>query len=719
MDIARYQGAHLRGICHRPALSSGELLVTFPADPNETLAMSQLPPLPAPLVAPERNLVEFTVKAFVLGALLSMLLAAANAYIGLLVGLTVSASIPAAAASMGLLRLFRRSTILENNMVQTAASAGESLVAGIIFTIPALVMMNAWAGYEYGPMVAIAVLGGVLGVAFTVPLRRALIVEARLKFPEGVATAEVLKTGGIETDRSRPSGHADDSARRSFGMLLQAAGLGVLFKLLESGVGLLAGGVATTRAWLGGSYLFTGGITLSPALVGVGYIVGLNIAMLVFLGGMIGTLIGVPLNWAFNSEAILTAVGMNPNTDWSQISSSQWGTLAGQAWQDCRRIGVGAMMVGGVWSLVSLLGPLSAGIKASLAAYKASGNGGGSILRTEFDTPITYVAAVAALAVVPVFFVFYLALGDYPEKVMIASVMTVLMLVFGFIFASVAGYMAGLVGSSNNPISGVTIATVIVSALILLQLMGNEGMAATLGPIAVIYLAGLICSAAAIAGDNMQDLKCGHVLGATPWRQQVFQVVGVVAAALVIPFVLGVLDQGYGIGRPSPINPDAQPLAAPQAGLMQALASGIFGAGIEWNFIFMGFALAVALIILDKIQEKRGSEFRFPVLAVAVGVYLPLGLSVPIFVGGLVAHIVARKSRNLPKEKRSAGQGNGLLIASGLITGEALMGVLVAVVAAFVMPLPLVGSFGLAALLGSTAMVLIVIYQYRRSVIRD
>ncbi len=680
--------------------------------------MSQMPPLPAPLVAPERRLVEFTFKAFVLGAVLSMLLAAANAYIGLLVGLTVSASIPAAAASMGVLRLFRRSTVLENNMVQTAASAGESLVAGIIFTIPALVMMNAWSGYEYGPMVAIAVLGGILGVAFTVPLRRALIVEARLKFPEGVATAEVLKTGGVETDRDHPEYRPDDSARRSFGLLLQAAGLGAVFKLLESGIGLLAGGVAATRAWLGGNYFFTGDVTLSPALAGVGYIVGLNIAVLVFLGGAIGTLIGVPLNWAFNSEAILAATGIDPATDWSTLSASQWGALAGQSWQDCRRIGVGAMMVGGVWSLISLLGPLVSGVKASLAAYRSAGAGGSGLLRTEYDTPINYVVLVALLAVLPLFGVFYFALGDYPDRVLIASVMTVLMLIFGFIFASVAGYMAGLVGSSNNPISGVTIATVIVSALLLLQLMGSDGVAATLGPIAVIYLAGLICSAASIAGDNMQDLKCGHILGATPWRQQVFQVVGVIAAAMVIPFVLGVLDQGYGIGRPSPINPDAQPLAAPQAGLMQALATGIFGGGIEWNFIFMGFGLAVVLIVLDKIQEKRGSSFRFPVLAVAVGVYLPLGLSVPILIGGLLAHRVAQKARHLPEEQRIAGQGKGLLIASGLITGEALMGVLVAIVAAFVMPLPLLNGFAFAGTLGSAAMVLLIVYQYRGSLIR-
>lgn len=670
--------------------------------------------LPPPLVAAEQNLTELTLKALLLGAVLSMLLAAANAYIGLLVGLTVSASIPAAAVSMGVLRLFRRSTILENNMVQTSASAGEALVAGIIFTIPALVMMKAWAGYEYWPMVAIAVVGGIMGVAFTVPLRRALIVEAKLKFPEGVATAEVLKTGPVETNKDDPSHVADSQSNRGFKTLLVAAGLGATFKLLESGLGLFANSVATVKAWFGGSYLFMGNVTLSPALVGVGYIVGLNIAALVFIGGVIGTVIGVPLNWMFNHEAIMLAVGIDPATSWEQLTSQQWGALAGQAWQNCRRIGVGAMMIGGVWSLVSLAKPLLDGVKASLSAYRATRSGEGqAVLRTEFDTPINYVAMVVLAGVVPVYMIFYLALGDYPDKITIASVMTILMLVFGFVFSSVAGYMAGLVGSSNNPISGVTIATVIVSALILLQLMGNEGPAATLGPIAVIYLAGLICSSAAIAGDNMQDLKCGHVLGATPWRQQLFQVVGVVSAAFVIPFVLQVLDAGYGIGRPSPINPSAAALAAPQAGLMQALASGIFGAGIEWNFIFMGFALAIALIILDKIQEQRGSAFRFPVLAVAVGIYLPLGLSVPIFVGGLMAHIIKSRSASLEPERRQNRENTGLLLASGLITGEALMGVAVAMVAAFVMALPVMTSFAFAAILGSVVMLGFVIYLYR------
>lgn len=668
--------------------------------------------LPPPVVPADRSIAEITVKALILGAFLSMILAAANAYIGLLVGLTVSASIPAAAASMGILRLFRRSTILENNMVQTAASAGESLVAGIIFTIPALVMMKAWSGYEYGPMVAIAIVGGILGVAFTVPLRRALIVEAKLAFPEGQATAEVLKTGGIERDRdSDANADADTGFRR----LLQAAGIGAVFKFAESGAGLLAGNVATTQTWLAGKYLFMGNITISPALIGVGYIVGLNIATLVFIGGVIGTLIGVPLNWAFNHDAIMTAAGIDPATAWSLLDANQWGALAGQSWQDCRRIGVGAMMVGGLWSLISLARPLVDGVRSSMQAYRSSRAGGAAAARTEFDTPINYVFIVVIVSIVPLFLIFNFALAEYPERLMISAVMTALMLVFGFIFSSVAGYMAGLVGSSNNPISGVTIATVIVSALILLQLMGNDGIAARLGPIAVMYLAGLICSAAAIAGDNLQDLKCGHVVGATPWRQQLFQIVGVIAAAVVIPLILQLLDNQYGIGRPSP-NPNAIPnsvLAAPQAGLMQALASGIFGAGIKWNFIVMGFALAIVLIVLDKIQEKRGASFRLPVLAVAVGIYLPLGLSVPIFIGGVISWQIKRRSAELDKMQLTRRESLGLLVASGLITGEALMGVLVALLAGAGVALPLMAGFGFAPMLALLGFGAVIVYLYR------
>ncbi|MEZ5331008.1 MAG: oligopeptide transporter, OPT family [Thermoanaerobaculia bacterium] len=678
--------------------------------------MPETPPsaVDQPLVAPDRDVLEITAKGLLLGAFLSMVLAAANAYIGLLVGLTVSASIPAAAVSMGVLRAFKRSSILENNLVQTSASAGESLVAGIIFTIPALVILGAWPGYRYGPMLAIAILGGVLGVAFTIPLRQALIIEARLKFPEGVATAEVLKTGGIETGEGAEP--ATEESAAGFRRLVQAAGLGAVIKLCEAGFGWLAGTIGAAGQFLSGRLLLMGNVSLSPALIGVGYIVGLNIAVLVFLGGVIGTVVGVPLNWAFNGANVMSAVGIDPSTPWGDLSTAQWATLAGQAWQDCRRIGVGAMIVGGVWSLISLAKPLAAGVRSGLAAYRAARSGSTQkILRTEFDTPINYVGVVALVAMVPVFLIFMSALADYPHRVAFSAVMTVLMLVFGFIFSCVAGYMAGLVGSSNNPISGVTIATVVVSALILLKIMGNEGIAATLGPIAVLYLAGLICSAAAIAGDNMQDLKCGHIVGATPWKQQLFQVIGVIAAAFVIPWVLRVLDAGYGIGRV--VNPDVTPLAAPQAALMGSLASGIFGAGINWRFIFIGFGLAVALIVLDEIQKRRGSSFRFPVLAVAVGVYLPLGLSVPIFVGGLVAWAIGRRSARADDGVRQRRENAGLLVASGLITGEALMGVAISIAAVVLanMGSGLPGTIAVGPILGVLAMLGVVIYQYRRT----
>ncbi|WP_346837958.1 oligopeptide transporter, OPT family [Microbulbifer sp. SAOS-129_SWC] len=658
-----------------------------------------------PLVPAERIINEMTVKALILGAVLSAILAAANAYIGLLVGLTVSASIPAAACSMGILRLFRRSTILENNMVQTAASAGESLAAGIIFTLPALVMMGAWGGYHWGTMTMIGILGGVLGVAFTIPLRRALIVEADLTFPEGVATAQVLKTGGVETDHDHPELRPGPEAKRGFRLLLAAAGLGGLVKLLESGVGLLAGGVATTKSWLGGKWLFTGDITLSPALLGVGYIVGLNVAVLVFLGGAIGTLLGVPINWLLNSDELRQIAGVSG--DMGSWTAQDWQGLADASWQQCRRIGVGAMMVGGVWSLITLARPLMDGVRASLQAHREA-KAGAVALRTEQDMPIPYVSLLVLLSAIPLYFIFLNALDGFPGRYWIAAIMSALMLVLGFVFASVAGYMAGLVGSSNNPISGVTIATVIVSALILLQLMGNEGMAAKLGPIAVMYLAGMICSAAAIAGDNMQDLKCGHIVGATPWRQQVFQIIGVAAAAGAIPLVLSILDQGYGIGRPSPLNPEATPLSAPQASLMRELSTGIFGAGIEWVYIFIGFGLAILLIALDEIQKRRSAHFRFPVLAVAVGVYLPLGLSIPILLGGLLAHW---------QQRRRGGEveGDGLLLASGLITGEALMGVLVAV-AAVSAPgkVPYLSEFALSPWFGLAGLAVCFLYLARK-----
>lgn len=627
----------------------------------------------SPLVKPDRQLAELTVKAVILGALLSILLAAANAYIGLLVGLTVSASIPAAAVSMGIFKLFKRSNILENNMVQTAASAGESLVAGVIFTLPGLVMLGAWQGYSFSELSLIAGIGGVLGVAFTVPLRHALIVDAKLMFPEGVATSEVLKSGGIETGGDQEP-EPGIEVSNGLPLLLKSSAFGALFKLAQSGFGWLSDGVSGIWHGLSGRLLVSGDVTYSSALLGVGYIVGFNIAFLVFLGGLIGTGIGVPLNWALNGDHWLHVIGLQDGTALTDLTGAQWQQLADAIWQANRRIGVGAMMVGGVWSLVSLAGPLSRGIKASWHAYKGAFTADSEpLLRTERDAPLPYLLVVVVLSAPLLWWIFDGALAGYPGAWWLALVMTALMLVFGFLFSSVAGYMAGLVGSSNNPISGITIATVIVASLILFQLMGDHSLASKIGPIAVLYLAGLICSAAAIAGDNMQDLKCGHVVGATPWRQQVMQVIGVIAAAMAIPWVLQILDAGYGIGRPLPGRDTFLP--APQAGLMKDLANGIFGGALNWNYIYLGMLLGVVVILIDEFQKRRGSSFRFPILAIAVGIYLPWGLSIPMMVGGVLAAYNQRHDR---------GGHSGVLAASGLITGEALMGVILAMIAAFI-----------------------------------
>ncbi len=667
----------------------------------------------APIVGPERTLPEITPKAVVLGVLLAMLMAAANAYLGLRVGMTVAASIPASAIALGVLRFFRRSNILENNQVQTMASAGASTVSGVIFTVPALVMMGAWKGYDYWPIFLMVVIGGVMGVVFTTPLRRALIVDAGLTFPEGLATAEVLKTGGIERDASKPAPENKTGAL-GFKLLVEASVIGAIFKLCEGALKIFAEGVATSKALFGGKWLFAADVTLAPSLLGIGFIVGPNIGTLMLSGAIIGTILGVPINWWLNEERLMATAQIPVGTMMSALGPEQWEALAGASWQECRRIGIGCMLVGGVWSLITLFKPMVNGVKASLAAFRAkrSGKGGGAP-RTEMDTPLPILLAIAGVMTIPLFFVFRSSLAGYDGASFIAAIMTALMLVFGFLFCSVAGYMAGLVGSSNNPVSGVTMATVVVSSLLLLQLMGHDGIAGRVGPAAVIYLAAFICTGACIAGDNLQDLKCGHIVGATPYKQQLCLVLGAIGSAAVIPLVLGVLDSDQGIGRPS--HPGAHPLAAPQASLMKDLSTGIFGAGINWNFILFGCGLAVLIIALDEVLKRRKAKFRTPILAVAVGIYLPFGLSVLIFIGGMLSWLAARRFGAKTHEGRVALENSGMLLASGLITGEAIMGVGIALAVAAapgLLPTTRFAGGGTVALLATFGML---VYLYART----
>ena len=624
-----------------------------------------------PYIPASESLPEITGKAIVLGVVLSAVLAAANAYLGLKVGLTVSASIPAAVISLAVLRMFREHNILENNIVQTAASAGESLAAGVIFTLPALIMLRYWTDFEFLPTMAIALCGGILGVLFTIPLRRALIIEAKLKFPEGVATGEVLKAG---TEGGRG---AKDIA---------IAGLaGAALKLCQTGF-RVAAGKASGSVTAGGA-IFGFGSELGVALLGVGYIVGLNIAILVFAGGLISWLFGIPIFTATSDPETLGAI----------VGESHGYEAAEKVWgSQIRYMGVGAMATGGLWALLSLLKPIRDGVRSSMAAMRQARSGQATeVPRTERDTPINFVFFGTVALAVPIFVVFLFVVdqgtlgitsGTYWASILFGVVFA---LVAGFLFSSVAGYMAGLVGSSNNPISGVTIATILTISLILLFLMGGQidfaadAVKATAAAATAILVGAVVCCAAAIAGDNMQDLKAGQIVGATPVKQQMMQVLGVTAAALAIAPILQLLFNAYGLADVFPrpdMNPD-EALKAPQATLMSAVARGVFVRDLPWTMIWIGAAIAVALIVLDKVLESKGSEFRTPVLAVAVGIYLPLELSVPIFVGGVVAHLAnkALSARNASEADRQNAGRRGLLFSSGLITGEALLGIALAI----------------------------------------
>jgi putative OPT family oligopeptide transporter len=590
---------------------------------------------------------QLTTRAVVLAIVLAMILAAANTYLGLFAGMTIASAIPAAVVSMAVLRVLGGSTILENNIVQTGASAGSSIASGVIFTIPALVILGHWADFQYLWVLAIAGLGGILGVFFSVPLRRALIVDQGLAFPEGKAAAEVLKTGENPAAGVR---------------ILGLAALGGGFAKLAAASGLrLFPDTASLSGWIG-KWLGYYGTNLSPALLGVGYIVGLNVGILVLLGGMISWNLAIPIYAAFfldgNAELAARVAAGNPEDAAFAIWSAQ-----------IRYLGVGAMLVGGVWALISIRDSLLSGIRSGLAAARAGA--GQVIAHTERDLPMKAILIGTLLFTLPLFLLYQNIVGS----VGVSLPMTIIMVVAGFLFCSVSAYMAGLVGSSNNPVSGITICTILFASLVLLLLMGKD---ASLGPVAAIMIGAVVCCAACIGGDNLQDLKCGYLVGATPWKQQVMLAIGAASSALVMAPVLNLLLKAYGIGVPTAEHPS--PLIAPQATLMASVAKGMFGGHLPWDMIAIGAVIGVAVIAWDLWLKARGSEFRAPVLAVAVGIYLPLELSVPIFAGGLLSWLVERKlgvhgeSAEAERTKR-----NGLLFAAGLITGEALMGIFIAI----------------------------------------
>jgi putative OPT family oligopeptide transporter len=619
---------------------------------------------------------QLTARAIILSIVLAVILAAANVYLGLFAGVTIASAIPAAVVSMAVLRVLGGGGILENNIVSTGASAGCSIASGVIFTLPALIFLGVWQDFDFWWVLAIAGLGGLLGLLFSVPLRRSLVVEQQMSFPEGQAAAEVLKAGANPAQGAR--------------ILAVSAFAGGFMKFAAASGLRLIPDTAQYATYVGRGIAYIG-TNLSPALLGVGYIVGFNIGTVMLLGGVIAWNIGIPIYAAYFLDT-------DPSLAASVAHMSAYDAAGEIRGVQIRYLGVGAMLVGGVWALISIRKSILSGIMSGLAATRS--NVATAILPTERDLPMKAVLIGIVVFTLPLAALYYAIVGNLG----IAVTMTLIMIVAGFVFCSVSAYMAGLVGSSNNPVSGITICTILFAAVVLALLMGRHAAA---GPVATIMIGAVVCCAACIAGDNLQDLKCGYLIGASPWRQQLMLGIGALVSALVMAPVLNLLLKAYGMGPATSAHP--QSLQAAQATLMEAVARGMFGGKLPWTMVIVGVGIGIAIIICDEILKWRKAEFRTPVLAAAVGIYLPLDLSVPIFLGGVLAAIVARKGIDPENQK-------GMLFSAGLITGEALVGVLIAVPIVLthhddVFALPPALQFG--GWLGLLALAFLALYLYR------
>ncbi len=608
---------------------------------------------------PEPRLSELTLRGLALGAAITVVFTAANVYLGLKVGLTFASSIPAAVISMAVLRLLGGSSILENNMVQTQASAAGTL-SSIIFVLPGLVMTGTWHGFPYWQSAGVCLAGGILGVLFTIPLRRAMVAESTLPYPEGVAAAEILRVGAHRRSRIPGEPGAGDIAA---GGIVSA-----LFAFATAGLHLLADG---TSAWFrAGNAIFRLSTGFSLALLGAGYLIGLEAGMAMLLGAVIAWGAAVPLLTLLNPAP----AGM-PIADYA---TALWA-------QKVRFIGAGVIGVAAVWSLAGLVAPTLAGMRTSLGR---AGFTPGMRPRTERDLGGLPVFALFAAASIAIYILFLSFLAGEPgfailSAPVLASLFTLFAVGFGFLVAAACGYMAGLVGSSSSPISGIAIlATIGASLLLLLLLALGGGLASPVSRRAaigfVLFAVSAILATATISNDNLQDLKTGQLVGATPWRQQVALMVGCVAGALVIPPILDLLYAAYGFPGALPhagMDP-AQALAAPQATLMAKIATGILGGTLEWGFILLGMAVSVGLIVLDRVLALIPRAPRLPVLAVGIGLYLPPTVGVTLAMGAVLGAVLNRLLAG--RDDAEPAKRRGVLIASGLIVGESLVGVAMA-----------------------------------------
>lgn len=626
------------------------------------------------------NATLFTPRAVVIGILLTIIMGAANAYLGMLVGMTVSASIPAAVVAIAVLKMLggnQQQQVGETNIVQTIASAGESLAAGVIFTIPALYLMDHWQVFDYGWTTAIAMLGGIIGVLMIIPFRQRLVSDESLPFPEGRAAAQIIRVGHNTAQNAAHGAKA----------LAIGSGLAALYKFAGSGL-LLWGGKISVAGKLGSGAWYLGTV-LSPAMLGAGYIVGFNIAVVIFFGAALGWYLGIPLYGYVMADSAQYAELMATQNA-AKVAGSVWG-------EQIRYAGVGMMLVGGIYTLVKLAARWFTSRTVAAPAEQANMQDLAPWVRRGL-------LAVVLLAL----FVLYSQLLDNRFD---SLIVTLIMAFAASVFSVVAGYMAALVGNSHNPVSGMTISTIVLSCLVLIAL----GVPAETGVVMAILVAGAVCCAAAIGGDTLQDLKAGQLLGTSPRQQQIAQILGVFCAALVMAPILNMLLLAYGID-PNPADPKSSALGAPQANLMKLVAEAIFGKTLPWPMLITGAVLGVVVIMIDEYLGHKNKSFRLPVLAMALGLYLPLMYSVIGLFGGVIALIVTRQSQ------APMASNQGVMVSAGLITGEAVMAILLAVpilltqdklaVAGIFSDTPsvLAGPQGLIALL----VVMVVLYRFAK-----
>lgn len=635
--------------------------------------------------------VELTLRGLLLGAAITLVFTAANVYLGLKVGLTFASTIPAAVISMAVLRAVKNATIFENNIVQTVASAAGTISA-VIFVLPGLVMVGWWSGFPFWESFALCAIGGTLGVMYSVPLRRALVSQSDLPYPEGVAAAEVLKVGV-------GSAGAADVERNRAGLIALVTGT-----LASAGFAAVVG----TRIFAGelAGYVRSGaaatgfGFSLSLALVGAGHLIGLSVGLAILMGLVIAWGIATPL-----LSALHPMVGSA-----ADVATAVWA-------HQVRFLGAGAIGVAAIWTLGRLAKPVWNGVISAIAASRRRA-GGEELVRTERDLPIAVVGLISAACIIPLavlFIVFLSASALSAQALPLTLAAIAYVVVVGFLVAAACGYMAGLIGSSNSPVSGLAILAVIGASLLLVVIADRSapGAAAALVAFALFVTALLVC-VATISNDNLQDLKTGQLVDATPWRQQVALIFGVAMGAMVIPPILGLLNHAYGFAGAPHHATVGQPLPAPQATLISALAKGVIQGQIDWRLIGAGALVGIAVIVLDEMLRVTG-RFRLPPLAVGLGIYLPASTTAPVVLGALLGWYYNRwagRSANAESAKQL-----GVLTASGLIVGESLFGVLLAALIVFTSnanPLALVGdSFASSAdAIGAVAFVLVVAGLY-------